>query len=383
MIDGVIDGNVYFEQLKNYRHIFLWGYGTKGIQTLSLLRERGILPELFIDNNKDKWGTCVEGLEVCSYEEAQKKCSDYCILITAVWNYANEIKSRLEKEGETNPVISCINPYKMEKLFLKPEQIDWKLAEKNHQMFADESSRTLYTGFLNWKQTGDVYQTAKYTQERSMLEYMDMEMMPKSSHYTYVDVGAYTGDTVVQFMAFCGMKYEKIVAIEPDRTATGIMRKCFDALNLNHNVEILEVGVGKEKAELTFYKSKDAVYESSNFFQSVSNTLNAQRRASAEEAVCEKVPCDTLDTLLQDETGPMIIKLDLQGKEWDGLQGAQKVIRRLTPILIFEMGTYSDNLFCMIPFIEQQNPNYRFYLRQRVVGNNSRTFVYAIPKERD
>ena len=47
--------------------------------------------------------------------------------------------------------------------------------------------------------------------------FFDEKLIPMSEHYSYVDVGAYTGDMLLRFYAFCGGKYDAIYAVEPDK----------------------------------------------------------------------------------------------------------------------------------------------------------------------
>lgn len=382
-MENLIDRKAYFDHLRSYDLIYLWGCGSKGVQTLSLLRKEGIEPKAFIDSNKGKHGRIVEGIPVIDYSEAKKTEKEYCILITTVWNYACEIKEMLSKEPfqEKNEVISCINPFKMECKFLEDDGELVKKVEDNLNLLADEESKELFIRHINWKMIGDVFQMVPYLKERSMIEWLDEEMIPVAEDYTYVDIGAYTGDTVVQFMAFSRMKYHKVIAIEPDRTSAEIMKKCFDYLDINKKCEIIQKGVGAQKQTLTFYKSADKEFESANFLQECKNIISIDRLEGKEETVGELVECDLLDNLLQNENGNLLIKLDTQGMEYECLLGAKQTLAKKQPILMLEIGTFSENMFDVLPLIHEQNPNYSFYIRQRIVGENSRSFVYAIPKK--
>ena len=77
----------------------------------------------------------------------------------------------------------------------------------------------------------------------------------------------------------------------------------------------------------------------------------------------------------------LYIKIDTMGAEGEIIKGAKETLSLSSPILVMEYGTHSNYMSDMIPFIHDNNPTYKFYLRQMYAYNNSRTFLYAIPDE--
>ena len=67
----------------------------------------------------------------------------------------------------------------------------------------------------------------------SVLEWFMFDKLDRSRKYTYVDVGTYTGDTVIRFMMASGGVYNKIVAIEPDEINRTHMQSIMSDLRLN------------------------------------------------------------------------------------------------------------------------------------------------------
>ncbi|MDR2803521.1 MAG: hypothetical protein LBB22_04445 [Treponema sp.] len=54
--------------------------------------------------------------------------------------------------------------------------------------------------------------------------FFDKTILPAHDSHIYLDMGAYTGDTLIRFYAFCGGKYKKIIAMEPDKKIFSKMR---------------------------------------------------------------------------------------------------------------------------------------------------------------
>lgn len=132
---------------------------------------------------------------------------------------------------------------------------------------------------------------------------------------------------------------------------------------------------------LTFHKSADKEYESANFFQNCKKIISVDRLDQNENMLDEAVECDTLDNLLKDENGNLLIKVDVQGMEYDCLCGAKETIAQKHPIILVEVGTYSENMFDVLLMINSLYDRYRIYIRQRNICGNSRTVAFAIPKK--
>ena len=98
LLDKIIDSEEYFYNLKT-KKIVCWGAGSKGRQTLELLREKGIEPIAFCDNNKDLQGKSMKGIPILNYDTIKNECSDYCICITCTYSNAMGIYNELKNSG--------------------------------------------------------------------------------------------------------------------------------------------------------------------------------------------------------------------------------------------------------------------------------------------
>lgn len=98
LLDKIVDSEKYFNNLKT-KKIVCWGAGSKGRQTLELLREKGIEPIAFCDNNKDLQGKNMKGIPILNYDAIKNKFYDYCICITCTYVNAMEIYNELKDSG--------------------------------------------------------------------------------------------------------------------------------------------------------------------------------------------------------------------------------------------------------------------------------------------
>lgn len=380
MLDRLIDTEEYFNKIRLEENVVCYGAGSKGTQSLHLLRKMNIEPKFFVDSNKDKWGTKIEGVKVIGYEELKSLESKYCILLTCVYTNACDIESFLRAQGEKNPIIFFANPFKAEEKLLLIDEVEKNKLEfrKSYELLSDQKSKEIMLDFLNWKMTGDQAFTYKYT-EGDWKEFFYDKILPKSKKYTYVDVGAYTGDSIIRFLAFAEGCYERIIAFEPDRSNFSAMKDNFDKLRLdNINIEYINEGLWSEKTKLSFYSAPDnQIYESSNFFADTDSLIMSGRRIENMQHE-EKVSVDKLDSYRIRTENKLLIKIDALASEGEILFGGEGTIKEQHPILVFEFGTHSKHIFDLIPFVYNLDNSYRFYLRQLRTFNNSRTILYAL-----
>ena len=78
---------------------------------------------------------------------------------------------------------------------------------------ADNVSRETFAAVLNYKLSGRL----SYLQDCTTKREDDLqELFVFGDEETYVDLGAYNGDTIREFLQLTGGRYKKIVAVEPD-----------------------------------------------------------------------------------------------------------------------------------------------------------------------
>src|SRR5260370_41077105 len=69
--------------------VVLFGAGSLGTRTLRELRGIGIEPLAFSDNNRERWGSIIEGCPVLSPVDAAAKYGADTLFIISIWNAAH------------------------------------------------------------------------------------------------------------------------------------------------------------------------------------------------------------------------------------------------------------------------------------------------------
>ncbi len=80
--------------------VVLFGASTAGVKTKNALDKKNVAVNCFCDNDKSKWGTKVDGVNVISVNELTSMSNSTPIVISSM--YDQEIKTQLNQLGFTN-----------------------------------------------------------------------------------------------------------------------------------------------------------------------------------------------------------------------------------------------------------------------------------------
>ena len=205
--------NLYEKFLSKYNQnkvqkIVIFGAGDQGMMTLALLQENGIPVWRFCDNNPDLRGQSVKNIEVILPEDLLTFDKNYIII--NIDSYRKEKREQLLAIGIPEDNICTFDIFNPLFKGLTP-----KYVEEHYQEFAntyilldDNQSKNTYINYLKGVYTGnlDYYENVACKEE-----YFPEEIAPKSKNHVFLDVGAYNGNTIEDFIEFAG-SYEKIYA---------------------------------------------------------------------------------------------------------------------------------------------------------------------------
>lgn len=175
-----------------------------------------------------------------------------------------------------------------------------------------------------------------------------------------VDCGAFDGDSIRNFISLRGNNYDEIIAFEPDKSNFEKLHDWINASKLN-NINAIQAGVFREKTTLNFNSS-------GNMESYVSYDGNVS------------IPVESIDNVCAGRN-VSIIKMDIEGSELDALIGGKKTIEENTPILMISTYHKKNDLFVLMNYIREINPDYQFYLRAHKPLPID-VVLYAVPKNR-
>ena len=321
--------------------IIMYGAGSYAGDVYRFLRKHNVkVTACCVDAAYVKVGqTFVDGLPVTALEDVLEAHPDAAIVIG--FNDYRKARQSLKRLGVN------MSSY----FFDAPNQYGFfdydyivqheKEFQDTYDMLQDDLSRKVFTTFINAKLSGDpndLYDLADLNQYFS-------DPVQLTDHETFIDCGAFDGDTIASFRKNTHDKYRKIIALEPDK-------ENYESLLHNlitteaQNVETYNVGAWSEKATLTF--------------SSEANTATIVGGRGGVDDV--SITAEKIDDLVGDQP-VSFLKMDIEGAEYPALQGARQTIQRDHPLLAICAYHKPDDLIVLPRYIKELYPGYKLYLR--------------------
>lgn len=237
--------------------------------------------------------------------------------------------------------------------------------ERAYARMGDETSRSIFCHILNYKITKD----ERFLEELNPFvddeagQYFDGGLYDFLPDERFLDVGAYTGDTLEAYDRYYHGEWEKYFGLEADRMIFNELALCVKKMKLSDKVKLFNIAAWDSRTSLTF----DDVAGSSEMKTSGGSNI---------------VQGDRLDNILGEDTQVTIVKMDIEGSEGNALLGAREIIIKNHPILAICVYHKRDDLFRLTDIIEELCPHeYSYYLRQYRY-TPTETVCYAIPRDR-
>ena len=221
----------------------------------------------------------------------------------------------------------------------------------------DYRSKKVLYGILNYWYNSD-FNALGSAREENYSQYFDLDLIKPVAEEVYVDVGAYTGDTILNYINTYGI-YKKIYAYEITESSIKIMQ---NTLKDFANIDIRKLALKDINGDM---------HVTTNSISTSANTVTDEGE--------EVVKCVTLDDDLKEKI--TLIKIDIEGSEEKALIGATNHIKNDTPKLLISVYHNHDDLWKLPKLINTINDNYTFYLRY--FGNRyypTEVVLIALPK---
>ncbi len=202
----------------------------------------------------------------------------------------------------------------------------------------DYSSKKLLYGILNnWYQYDFI--TLKECMNSNYKHYFDLDIIPYSNNQVFVDVGAYIGDTILDYINTYN-NYKKIYCYE---ITLETMAKLKNNLSKYNNIIYRNKAVANDNTIM--YLKESSINSSAN--QVDSNGTIEVESINLDNDILEKID---------------IIKMDIEGGEYNALIGCKNHIINDKPTLLISVYHNNEDLWKLPKLIHEYN-NYDFYLR--------------------
>jgi FkbM family methyltransferase len=357
--------------LEDQRPLVLFGAGGRGRRIISGLRSAGIRPVAIADNSSHLAGRLVDDVSVLSAEEAVRQHPEAVFVVT-IWSDRighpfDTVRNQLASLGMRRVASFTALYQRYPDIFLPDffmDRVETILAAKHSvkataNLWFDATSRAEYVAQTAMRISFDFHHLER-GDKFDHTPYFPPDLFKLSDMETFVDCGAYDGDTYRDFIKTTGNRFQRYIAVEPDPHSFGKLAALIN-------------GVGETRVRLL----QTAVAERSCMMRFTADGSTESRESQTGE---QEVVCFALDDILRDEA-PSYIKMDIEGAELGALRGARKTLARHRPILAVSAYHRVDDLWSVPTLIDELVQDYAFFLRpEKKAGWD--LICYAVPHER-
>ena len=344
--------------------LLLFGSGFLGRHTLRCLRKSMIEPIAFVDNASHLWGSVIDGLPVESPSEAFRKHKGSALFVVTLYNNAKAMK-QLE-EASVDYLTFAEFAWEKPESLMPHYAIDFPYSIHRHssdirQVFdilADDESKAEFVAQINWRTSLD--RSWDIAHKNPELIYFDPEFVRLDGGNVIVDCGAFDGDTIRELVNK-EVNFTKLIAIEPDDDNFLRLQQYLMTLNsdLKERIEVHKLVVSSESGTVGFDKMGDG-----------KSGINHMGKCEVEKV--------SLDSLLACEC-PTLIKMDIEGAEYDALLGCRSIINKHHPMLAISLYHTPEDLWRIPLLISKLYHGYNLHIR-RYADDCWEQVCYAIPR---
>lgn len=158
----------------------------------------------------------------------------------------------------------------------------------------------------------------------------DYLLLSKMNNFggTILDVGANYGQSMYAFLHLT--KESRIISIEVQPDLYEVLLKLKELIDGDDRVSIINSGVSNKEEELVWHEPENPEMSGSfdqEFIKSRKLNVKINERIAK---------CKTLDKLIEQKDDIWFIKLDVEGLEYEALQGAEEIIGKNYPLILIE-----------------------------------------------
>jgi len=287
--------------------------------------------------------------DVMSVSQAEAEFGEFIIALcfaSPLTSVIDSIKNLSKQHKVIMPSVPVYGDNIFNKAFLKNNLDE---IEKAYNSLVDEKSKEVFESIIRFQITGDL--NCCFGCETNKDE--AFSILDLGENESFLDLGAYRGDTVEEFLNYA-KSYDKIIAVEPDkRTFKKLQTNC----ESTENFTAINSAVWSCDCTLKFDGNKGR---------------GASAKADGEEitAVC-------VDSLFDKFGKFTYINTDIEGAESKMLSGAQKALKT-KPKLCMAAYHRSEDIFALVNQVNSINPEYKIYLRHHPHISFWDTNIYCI-----
>ncbi len=335
MIERITNENIWKYLKKTDLPIVLYGMGNGADMIIDVLNENGLDFAAVFASDGFVRGHFFHGKKVLRLCEVEEQLGEFIILMTFAVHDEKTldfVKALSKKHTLFSPTVPIAGKGLFTDDYIRLHDSEF---DKAYELLADEKSRETFIDVLNFKVSGKTDWLFSCQSEKSEVY---KNILKLEDNENIVDLGAYDGDTIREFLGATDGKYESITAFEPDEKN---FRKLEQKTQHLERIERYNLGAGDKKETLLFQKK-------------------AGRNSHLDESGIP-VNFDSVDNVVKHPVS--LLKMDIEGAESAALDGAANTIKKYKPKLYVCAYHRNEDMFALPLKIHELCPDYRIYFR--------------------
>ncbi len=340
--------------------VIVYGMGNGGDKVIEAFEARGIPVADVIASDDFVRGQSFRGYRVKTLSEAEELYGDF-VIAQAFASSLPKVTEHIRCVSQRHRLLVPSVPVYGENIFDRGfARLHSAEIETAYNMLADEKSKSVYKNIISFLLTGELEPLFAAESEKTEAFENILKLVCDES---YLDLGAYRGDTIEEFLRFSGNTVPpaenfggKITALEPNEKN---FKKLSAFAGGFANTSLLQKGVWSSDGALPF-----------------SSGSGRGSAAGGGGALTEVVSVDSL-TLHSGRT-PTYIKADVEGAEFEMLCGAENTLKRFKPKLNIALYHRAEDIFRLILKVHEINPEYSLHIRHHPYIPFWDTNLYAL-----
>ena len=323
-----------WDSLKNSKQpIVLYGMGNGADKVLDNLENLGVTPAGVMASDAFVRYQSFRGFTVKKLADFEKELGEFTVALcfgSSLPSVMDDIRAVAEKHETLIPAVPVIGNEIVDDGFIRRNSGRIKAA---YALLADDISRRVFKGVLDFYYTGRLGYLDAVTSDKAEAFSSILRLCDES----YLDLGAYRGDTVDEFLSFTD-GYADITAVEPNPNN---YRKLCERIASIANAVAVNCAIADREGVMKI-------------------TKGGGRMATLSSTEGVEVPVHTVDGL---GLSPTYIKADVEGMESATLSGAIETLKRRPKLNIAAYHRLTD-LFELVIQLHELAPEYDIHLRR-------------------
>lgn len=334
----------YREEIKAlaapYRYIAFYGCGNIfNSMSESWNAHIGRKIDFCCDSNSQKWGEYFCGVKCISPQELMK-VKDQCAVFVSIGEFKPVFKF-LTDNGF--PSVNLLYKFDLDNCdYLNRHDADEIASHlfNARESLSDGQSIRVFDAILN-RVLGDGKDINVMSDVSEKNQYFPPDIIKLSNHEAFVDVGAFIGDTIEDFMERTQGQFDRIFSFEVDQINFCQLQDNVRQMAGADRIKAFNLGAWDSECEITY---------------SVGKSESTVGRGEGKGRV---VP---LDNALREEQ-VTFIKMDIEGAEPNALRGVRNIIQAQKPQLAICVYHHISHLWEIPIYLKKLVPEYKIYLR--------------------